>query len=163
MTGSFGGLNGADAICQDRADDHGNALPGTYKAWLSTGVGEDKSPAKGRFRRSAKPYVLRNNTQIAANWDDLTSCESGVCLDSPIFVAEDGTTVPLSDETEAWSATNTEGNFLGGDNTCSGWQTASGLGGFGYTSNPAGPPWTTGGGGALPCSFGARLYCFQQA
>ena len=34
-TGNLGGLDGADAICQARAES-GPAAPGTYKAWLST-------------------------------------------------------------------------------------------------------------------------------
>ena len=68
--GNLGGLAGADAICQARAEADGSlAAPGTYKAWLSAG-GAGNSAAD-RLTHATVPYKLVNGTQIAADWDRL--------------------------------------------------------------------------------------------
>ena len=84
--GALGGLNGADAICQERAGAGG--LPGTYRAWLSDGTG---SPST-RFRRSGQGYRLPDaaQTSIATDWTDLTDGK----LRHAINVTELGETVP---------------------------------------------------------------------
>jgi cysteine-rich repeat protein len=63
--GDLGGLAGADAICNMLAQNA--SLPGTYMAWLSTGV---DSPST-RFVQSAVPYVLPDGNQVADDWADL--------------------------------------------------------------------------------------------
>jgi cysteine-rich repeat protein len=64
-SGNLGGLDGADAICNERAQAAG--LPGTYMAWLSEGA---MCPAN-RFTQSTVDYVLPDGDLIANNWDDL--------------------------------------------------------------------------------------------
>ena len=64
-TGNLGGLDAADAICQELADN--SELTGQYKAWLSN---DTQSPST-RFIQSDVPYVLVDGTQIAINYDDL--------------------------------------------------------------------------------------------
>jgi len=63
---NFGGLQGADNICQIHANNAG--LYGTYKAWLSDSL---DSPAT-RFNKQGGPYRLRNGAIIANDWDELT-------------------------------------------------------------------------------------------
>jgi cysteine-rich repeat protein len=65
-TGDLGGLAGADAICNMLAQSA--MLPGTYMAWLSTGV---ESPST-RFVQSAVPYRVPTGDQVADDWADLT-------------------------------------------------------------------------------------------
>ena len=67
--GNFGGLDGADKICQSLATTvnlwHGN----NYKAWISDKV----SSAAGRLEHSALPYVSYHGNLIANNWNELVS------------------------------------------------------------------------------------------
>src|SRR5262249_27131858 len=74
-TGNLGGLAGADALCQARAD--AAALGGTYKAWLADDSG---SPAT-RFTHSTGEYVLVDGTVVAGNWADLTDGSTGHAID----------------------------------------------------------------------------------
>ncbi|MFN8674826.1 MAG: hypothetical protein U0Z70_00485 [Thermomicrobiales bacterium] len=67
QAGSLGGLAGADAICQNLADNVG--LPGAYMAWLSTAT---QSPVS-RFTRADVPYTLTDDTPLAENWAGLVS------------------------------------------------------------------------------------------
>jgi hypothetical protein len=62
---SFGGLEGADAVCQSHAA--AVDLPGTFRAWLST---RDVTAAE-RLTHAAVPYVRTDGTTIADDWDDL--------------------------------------------------------------------------------------------
>ena len=69
--GNLGGLAGADAICQERAEAAGLA-PGIYLAWLSVDSGSAGTPLT-RFVQSPGPYTLVDGTTIVANnWADLT-------------------------------------------------------------------------------------------
>ena len=67
--GNLGGTAGGDTDCNNAASAAG--LSGTYKAWLSTTAPGD-NPASS-FTQSTIPYVLRDNTQVAANWTALVS------------------------------------------------------------------------------------------
>lgn len=161
--GNLGGLAGADAICQARAT--AALLPGTYKAWLSTGNGANESPVNGRFRQSGLPYRLPDtgNTKIADDWTDLTTCENGVsgaCLDHAIDVTESGGT--LSSDF-VWSNTGSNGNEAPAQFDCDNWTSADGgnSGDWGQMQNNV----VTGGwtdGGSISCAELYRLYCFQQ-
>lgn len=64
--GNFGGLAGADTICQGLADKAG--LKGNYMAWVST---EDESPSS-RFEKFDGNYINTRGKVIATNWNDLT-------------------------------------------------------------------------------------------
>ena len=67
-TGALGGLDGADALCQERANDAG--WPGTFKAWLSD---RDTSVSQ-RFDRVfyGTPFVRTDGVRVANDWADLT-------------------------------------------------------------------------------------------
>lgn len=65
-TGNLGGLAGADAICQARAQ--AIALPGTFRAWLSTAT----VSAASRLSHHTGPYVLITGVKVADDWADLT-------------------------------------------------------------------------------------------
>ncbi|MCP4629308.1 MAG: hypothetical protein GY850_38260, partial [bacterium] len=65
--GEFGGLTGADEICQAEADAGG--LTGTYAAWLSGSTAAES--AAERINQSGGPFVLPDGTVVADNWADL--------------------------------------------------------------------------------------------
>lgn len=148
LTGSLGGLTGADAICQSLAANAG--LPGIYMAWLS----DDTGSPSARFTRSTATYTLVDGTVIAANWSVLTS---GV-LAHAIDVSELGTSVSTPDL--AWSDTTISGAFAGGDH-CLKWATSSASqGGRAGRISRTDAEWTA---FTFPlCSSSQRLYCFQQ-
>ena len=75
-TANLGGVEGADAICQDLADTAG--LTGTFLAWIADTT-EASSPAQ-RFVHNEGPYILVDGTVIANSWTDLTDGQ----LSSPI-------------------------------------------------------------------------------
>jgi hypothetical protein len=151
MSGNLGGLDGADAICQNLAN--ANTLPGTYRAWLSDETG---SPST-RFTQSSGPYVLRNGTVVANTWADLTD---GALL-APIEITEEHSAVVGG---RTWS--NTEGDgvpLLSNQKHCNHWTDATDqfIGHFGraFDSNNE---WTDSR-NHLPCQQSAHLYCFQQS
>ena len=154
--GDLGGLAGADAKCQARAEAAG--LPGLYKAWLSV-QGEGPNT---RFTKSSKPYRLVDGTIVADVWSDLVDGS----LDAPITLTELGAAAPIGTtlcdgggHPAAWTSTNWNGspaNF----NACSNWTTTQGQGAWGRAtaSNVFWTDWCYNG----SCSWQASLYCFQQ-
>jgi len=110
--GNLGGLNGADAKCQDLANAAG--LPGSYKAWLS----DSTSSPSSRFVPSTGPYQLVTGTTIAANFTDLTD---GPLL-APITVTETGGGFGSSER--VWTHSLSNGN-AGADPGahCANWST----------------------------------------
>jgi Protein of unknown function (DUF1554) len=157
-TGNLGGLAGADAICQARAESLVSAAPpGTYKAWLSTSA----ASAASRLTHATVPYRLVDGTQIADDWDDLTDGT----LDAPINRQEDGILGFIS---QVWTGTAADGSFAGSD--CAAWTDES------PPSPPPEPPATAGVTGTtgatdfqwtfeaiqLQCNPQLRLYCLQQ-
>lgn len=145
--GSFSGVFGADARCQNAAQ--AAALPGTYLAWIAdTGT---SSPA-ARFARSALPYKRVDGETIAASWAELTTAPLRV----PLNVTELGGTYNGA----VWTSVVTSGEY-GGSLTCSGW-TKLGTNDYGYIgfASETGNAWTYAGTGQ--CSGQAALYCFQQ-
>jgi hypothetical protein len=106
--GSLGGLEGADALCQARADAAG--LAGTYRAWLS-GPGVDArdrfAGARGWVRTDGKPFA-NSITQIVDGkfWYPPTLDENG----------------DLPASWEVWTGTDLNGiGYDHGGNFCSGW------------------------------------------
>jgi hypothetical protein len=151
-TGNLGGLAGADAQCQERAE--AADLPGTYKAWLSDST---ESPAT-RFTRSSGPYQLLNGTTIATNWDDLTDGT----LAAAIGLTETGS---LIHDGAAWTNTDPDGTPASATEHCTDWSAIGGgtqgiVGLTGLTTEPATETWTNAGQGQ--CSLTTHLYCFQQ-
>ena len=155
--GNFGGLAGADQVCQDLAA--GAGLSGNYKAWLS-----DATCSPGtRFTQAQGPYQLVNGTVIAGNWTELTSGS----LAHEINVDEHGE--PLPDPTalnDVWTATTPSGTrytFGAAVVDCENWtqEDVDHFGGLG-TSSVASANWTQAG-IAITCATRNRLYCFQQS
>jgi len=152
-TGNFGGLAGADARCQERADAAG--LGGTYMAWLSDNTG---SPST-RFTRSSVPYVLVDGTVVADNWTDLTDGT----IDAPINRTELNGAPPNGDMTctsvSVWTNTRTDGTQWNPGNSCNNW-TGTGSALWGYFTL-ASAEWTTACQGGI-CTWREPIYCFQQ-
>jgi hypothetical protein len=148
--GNLGGLIGADGKCQALANSAG--LPGTYLAWLSTGISSPDS----KFTHNQAPYLLVDDTQVADNWDDLTDGD----LDAAIDLDENGTFV--SSYTYVWTGTDDDGTPISID--CNGW-TVTGQNDAGWIGHVifSDYRWTDGGAPAgVVCQALARLYCFQQ-
>ena len=157
--GNLGGLAGADAKCQERADDAG--LPGTYKAWLSGSTRINS--VSNRFDREFDhvPIFRTDGVRIANNWGDLTD---GTLL-APIDRDEFGHTTGEVDR--VWTNTRTAGNHYGNDPAlaCNDWtSTASSRGNYNsYIGEVTAinARWTERG-NIFSCENQYRLYCFQQ-
>ena len=80
--GNLGGLEGADAKCQARADAAN--LGETWKAWLSGST----TPAVSRLNHFSGQYKLLNGIVIANNWADLTSGTLRAPIDKNEFNAQ---------------------------------------------------------------------------
>jgi hypothetical protein len=148
VTGNLGGLDTADAVCQDVADEA--ELPGAYRAWLS----DDSESPSTRFMRSPGPYLLVDDTVIANDWTALTSGT----LQAPIDRDETGHDFlpPFA----AWTNTKADGTLDESLADCESWRTTVAFGGYGdFTSTNA--SWTDSD-RYEPCSAGLHLYCFQQ-
>lgn len=149
--GLFGGLAGADAVCQGDAQAAG--LPaGTYRAWLSDGV---ESPST-RFDQDAGSYfALPDGTPIALTWSDLVD---GTLL-APIDVTASGTTGISS---FVFTGTLEDGTPVPGSpgaGDCDGWTNAATTGETGRSALTTG--WSSAA-SPLACSTVARLFCFQN-
>jgi hypothetical protein len=160
--GDLGGLIGADAICQDLADNAPTPLPGSYKAWISTGTGVGESPAT-RFRRSGQGYVRIDGVVVANSWDDLTDGT----IDNPIFAMEDGSPVPPpSGNVPIWTNTAADGTVVSEEpRNCANWASADATltGRLGMADPIVTDQNWTELGSVQFCDFeNARLYCFQQ-
>lgn len=146
--GNLGGLAGADAKCQARANAVN--LGGTWKAWLSDSTG---SPST-RFTKENLPYKNLNGEIIANSWSDLT--------DGSIQKSIAWTELKTVHAGWVWTNTNVSGISNSFDN-CSNWTVATspytgwiGSGNF----IPPGSKWTID--AKLDCLNQARLYCFEQ-
>ncbi|MCA9715077.1 MAG: DUF4215 domain-containing protein [Myxococcales bacterium] len=156
FSGDMGGLMGADASCQQLADQAG--LPGTYLAWLSTFT---TSPA-ARFTHWVGRYVRVDGVVIADDWDDLVDGS----LDAPLNLDEQGNPPPNGapcgmNPRAVWTNTSADGTKAPGGNTCQGW-----------TSDGAGPghhglwdklddTWTDACSGGS-CAVLNPIYCVEQ-
>ena len=152
--GNLGGIQGADEICQNLADSNGFPA-GTYLAWLSNST---TSPSD-RFVKSNGPYVLKNGTLIANNYDDLTDGT----LDFPIVLDETGTEQPPAglgiSARMVWTATKADGTTKSSIN-CNEWNSGATVDGHSGSLIDVGSKWSdlfTNG-----CGNSHRLYCFQQ-
>jgi len=153
--GNLGGLAGADAKCQARAD--AAALTGTFRAWLSDATG---SPST-RFTRSAvAPYVLVDGTVIAGNYTALTSGS----LEHPIDQTETSGAPPIEPifgHAAVWSGTSDSGTLQWNDHTCSNWTSSDGAG-KAILGNPIASTYWSFAWGDSPCNRMQPLYCFEQ-
>jgi hypothetical protein len=153
VRGSFGGLAGGDALCQQLADQA--ALAGTYKAWLSTAASSPSVLA--RFTHSTLPYVRTDGMRIAANYTALIGVAG---LENPINLDQRGIAVTY---TNTWTSTKDNGTYHSGTTSafgdCTSWTVTSGNGVYGRVTALVG--WSQFG-GALNCDMTYGLYCFQQ-
>jgi uncharacterized protein DUF1554 len=155
--GNLGGLAGADAKCQARADAAG--LAGTFKAWLS----DDAISAGDRLHHSALPYVLVDGTLVADDWNHLASNFLAHAIDqnelggSPAVL--DTGCGPFAG---VFTGTGAPNAFSVLGQNCDGWSTADGavnaLIGHALEANSH---WTN-----LcsfqPCNTPTPLYCVEQ-
>lgn len=148
----FGGLSGADTLCQSSADFAG--LTGTYRAWLADGTG---SPAT-RFTQSAIPYVMPTEEGgaivLADSWADLTDGT----LDATFSRNELGQWVSFG---YVFSNVSTTGGLVSADASCSGWTSTLSTDSAGRGApNQTDATWSVN--GTEPCDETARLFCLQQ-
>ena len=123
--GDLGGLNGADAICQNLADsvDQGDL---TWRAYLSTQGGNG---VNARDRIGPGPWFNANGTRIATDVDNLHSMLNRLS----VFTALDqrGRRIPGSGYTpnrhDILTGTQADGTTYpsGADMTCSNWTSSS--------------------------------------
>ena len=149
--GNLGGTAGGDTDCNNAASAAG--LSGTYKAWLSTAATGD-NPASS-FTQSTIPYVLVDNTQVAANW---TALVSGT-LDHAINEDEHGT---ITTQSFVWTGTNANGTaptYPQQSLDCFGWSDQTDLA---YVGSPAATNSTWSLQEGVVCNNLVPLYCFQQ-
>jgi len=145
--GSFSGVFGADARCQDAARNA--SLGGHFLTWIAD---TNSSSPSARFVQSTVPYVRVDGVQVAA---DYAALASGT-LEQPINVTESGTSYSGG----VWTAVVTGGTFTG-NNTCNGWTgfTSNQYGGHGNASATS-SAWTFT--GSAGCNSQLALYCFEQ-
>ena len=148
------GLEGADELCQQLADEAG--LEGTFRAWLSDSTG---TPAS-RMTFSTGDYRLVDDTLIAQGWQDLLDGE----LIHPIDVTEDGSPAPdtfICQGGEVWSNTTADGQLQLIDQHCEGWGRAGFIGATGNHGAMDGG-WTASSCTNVTCSSALPIYCFEQ-
>lgn len=165
-TGDFNGLDGADVICQSKAQSAG--LTGTYKAWLSIkAAGNEVSVLNRLDSMVGSQFVIRNSgNKLISNGLPLSSLSAdGEYLFNPINRDQNGNLI--TDNLSVFTGTNTDGH--GALNMhCGGWEywtsynALTGLVGATnqtWTQNIAGSGCSTG-----PAVGGiiSRLYCFKQ-
>lgn len=150
--GNLGGIDGATAKCQTRAD--AASLGGTWKAWLST---DAKSPAnqsdEDPWTQHIDKYTLIDGkTKVADNWADLIDGN----LDDAIYLSEKGDQPPSK---PVWTGTKSDGTSH--DKNCSNW-TTNGIADDGRSGDRslANNKWTTK--GSYDCNVARSLYCFEQ-
>ena len=162
--GDIGGLAGADAECQARAERA--SLTGKWTAWLSTtdvdppGPGGIIEGVDARDRIPDGQYQLVDGTIIANDKDDLTDGS----LNAPINLDQFGNSPSAG---VVWTGTNLRGTFSG--TNCSNWTTAGGsqrcaegdddCGDRGNSSITT-PQWTKIPGAPTTCNSFFHLYCF---
>jgi hypothetical protein len=147
FTGDLGGLEGADAICNDIAQFA--ALPGTYRAWLSTAgnhVRDRLGDARGWVRPDGLPFADRLSDLLAGR------------VYYPPVVTENETFPPVR---EVWSATGADGRFDVGSGECEGWTSASSEQ-SGATGTSVGGPvaFTDNRDASAPCDTPRSILCF---
>jgi hypothetical protein len=154
VTADFGGLAGADALCQKEASAAG--LPGTYAAWLS----DDHQSPSTRFMQGTGPYVRVDGQAIATNWDSLVGGVGNLLV--PLDVMANG----LEISGYAWTATTSAGVRNLATYSCLNWSaqpdTEFTIVGELQPSGEQNGAWTSA--TSQDCAGSANhLYCFQQS
>jgi hypothetical protein len=150
-SGNLGGLVGADAKCQERANTAN--LGGTWKAWLS----DSTNSAASRLNQNTGSYQLLNGTVIANDWSDLTDGS----LQNIFVVTELGTNFSA----RVWTNTKTDGStkYQTDNATCANWTSNSGsywaVTGTSYVPDSR---WTDNNDTSFCSGSSNHLYCFEQ-
>lgn len=139
--GRFGGVAGADLICNNHAKAAN--LPGTFVAWLSV----ENGPHADDRLKSGGPWSLVSGEVVASKAELLNPP-----LKHAIDHDEKGAVVPA---TQVWTGTGTNGRYL--TNDCDKW--TDGSDGRVGASDQVNAAWTTA--GVIDCDNLRRLYCFQ--
>ncbi len=155
--GNLGGVRGADAICQARADAAG--LDSHFVAWLSSGNGETQ--ARDRIDNAPAPFRLVDGTKVADTWTDLVDGT----LDNPINVDETG--APQEVAFGVWTGSDADGTGVTGSDAatrCRQWSSSAGTdSGRTGSTTAVNNTWTNGGGaGNVACDQPRRLYCVES-
>ena len=150
---NFGGVSGANAVCQVAAD--AESLGGAWKAWVSDRG--SNSPAANLTQQSHQ-YALLDGTVIADDWTDLTdgTLTAGINIDE---------TGGITDAQGVFTGTNTDGTAQAqSGNLCEDWTTTPGAiaGQFSVIglSGETGGYWSYR--GTAWCNVSARFYCFED-
>jgi hypothetical protein len=121
-TGNLGGLEGADARCQDLADAAGAGAK-TWRAYLSVEKGPDDQPVHAKDRIGTGPWYNFDLVMIAADVADLHTKDG----DHELFLDEYGEMVngqwensPDPNEHDILTGTNLDGTVTVGK-TCNDW------------------------------------------
>jgi hypothetical protein len=152
------GLAGADAECQERAEDAG--LAGTWTAWLSTSSKDGVPGVDAIDRILDGRYELVDGTVIADDMADLTDGE----LNAPINLNEFGS----KENDDTWTGTRPDGTDTG--TNCSNWTSSGGEGGctegapdcgvYGSGEHTTNSTWTQFNNVGVKCTEDSSLYCF---
>lgn len=165
-TGNLGGLAGADAICQARAQ--AATIPGTFKAWLADA---NLAPAT-RMTHGLGPYQLVTGTAIAQSWTDLVDgmiavpvnrTETGTLLGGSGCDANQPATCSfICEGGEFWSNVAADGTRATGVVDCTSW-TGAGNGTAGNVGKTT-AQWTAGSCTPIGCGSPSLLpiMCVQQ-
>lgn len=148
-TGDFGGLDAADAVCDNLAATAG--LAGDYKAFLS-----DSTTLVGdRLYHSPLPYKSVNGDLIADDWDQLIIMEESQGLFSAAMADENGYTladyfaIPSNTSLYIWT-----GGITAIGQNCSNWEALN-------TTGKA-IDWVSVQEVNQSCNTSARIYCIEQ-
>lgn len=145
--GNLGGLAGADAKCQERANAAN--LGGNWKAWLS----DDATSAATRLNHVNGSYKRLDGAIVANNWNDLTDGN----LNGAINITELGVVKNIS----VWTNTAANGTGMGTIN-CSNWTSSTSTQGLAGVSYDSSSRWTYDSIAYWSCSSLLSLYCFEQ-
>ncbi len=162
--GNLGGITGADAKCQARAD--AASLGGTWKAIIS----DSTTNAIGRVLNRTKPVFTiagklawNPSQQVILGGDTNAVYGSGALpfgpgvIASAIYTTELGTTPGSA---PVWTATNTAG-VTQGTSHCSNWTSnSSGLSGYYGNASSNSNIWIVQ--NVLTCNNTNRLYCLED-
>ena len=149
---NLGGLEGADAICQDLAAKAG-AGSKTWQAYLSAGAHNGMAAINARDRIGTGPWFNANDVQVAMNVDDLHSDNNKLSKENSL--TEMGKVVNGRGDSpnmhDIITGSMIDGNAYtdGEDHTCSNWTSegAEGSAQVGHHDRQ--------GGGAAPTSWNA--------
>lgn len=149
--GNLGGIAGANAKCEQAAEDA--SLDGEWIAWISTAA----DLVVDRIVDVGPWYLVDEETLVADGKAQLTALSGDPELHHAIDMTESGNTLLGG---PAWTGTKADGTV--GVNTCSGWGSNSGLPTAGLSGDldQAGAYWTDHINSG--CDFQLRLYCFEQ-